>query len=128
MNFIVNCPRCRQNVKTDEGFNGREITCPHCQQRFLQTTSQPQFQQQPQQQYGNMPQNNNSSNGAGCFFTWLGYGCYIFGVIDFCGMFFNYDLTGVFWSPIAASILGTLFLNIAKKYDPSADKCDENAQ
>lgn len=33
--------------------------------------------------------------------------CYIFAVIDFAGMFFRYDLTGVSWSPIVAGLIGS---------------------
>lgn len=38
--------------------------------------------------------------------------CYIFAVIDFMGMFFGYDITGVSWSPIAAGFLGTILAGI----------------
>jgi hypothetical protein len=36
----------------------------------------------------------------------LGYLCYAFGAIDFAGMFFEYDLTGVSWSPVLAGFIG----------------------
>jgi hypothetical protein len=45
----------------------------------------------------------------------LGYLCYAFGVVDFLGMVFGYDLTGVTWSPIAAVILGSVFLRIGRR-------------
>jgi len=35
-----------------------------------------------------------------------------FGIIDFAGMFFGYDLTGVSWSPIAAGFVGSFLLNL----------------
>ncbi|MDR1594939.1 MAG: zinc-ribbon domain-containing protein [Prevotellaceae bacterium] len=39
----------------------------------------------------------------------LAYICWGFAVIDFCGMFFEYDLTGVSWSPLVAGGIGYLF-------------------
>lgn len=33
---------------------------------------------------------------------------YLIGIADFCGMFFNYDFTGVSWSPIAFFGIGYL--------------------
>ena len=40
------------------------------------------------------------------FLVILGWLCYAFAAIDFAGQFFDYDLTGVSWSPIAAGLLG----------------------
>jgi len=51
----------------------------------------------------------------GTFLKVLGYLCYVFGVIDFAGMFFEYDLTGVSWSPIIAAFAGSLFIYIGKQ-------------
>ena len=34
-------------------------------------------------------------------FSLIGYGLYGLGIVDFAGMIFGYDLTGVSWSPIA---------------------------
>ena len=42
----------------------------------------------------------------------LGYLCIGFGIIDFAGMFFGYDLTGVTWSPIAAGFLGSVLISM----------------
>ncbi|HMN91348.1 MAG TPA: hypothetical protein PKD70_15365 [Saprospiraceae bacterium] len=36
----------------------------------------------------------------------FGYLLVIFALIDFAGMFFGYDLTGVDWSPIVAGLIG----------------------
>ena len=36
----------------------------------------------------------------------IGYGLYGLAIVDFAGMFFGYDLTGVAWSPIAFSLAG----------------------
>jgi hypothetical protein len=40
-------------------------------------------------------------------FQLLGVLCFGFAVIDFAGMFFGYDLTGVSWSPIVAGVVGS---------------------
>ena len=40
--------------------------------------------------------------------------CYVFAVIDFAGMFFGYDLTGVSWSPIVAGLVGSVLVGSAK--------------
>tara|TARA_B100000959_G_scaffold263587_1_gene303106 strand:- start:762 stop:926 length:165 start_codon:yes stop_codon:yes gene_type:complete len=45
----------------------------------------------------------------------LGYLIIGFGIIDFAGMFFNYDITGVGWSPIAAGFLGSFLINLGSK-------------
>ena len=45
-------------------------------------------------------------------FTILGVLCIGFVIIDFAGMFFGYDLTGVSWSPIAAIVIGSVLISI----------------
>lgn len=40
--------------------------------------------------------------------------CYVFAVIDFAGMFFGYDLTGVSWSPMVAGFLGAVLVNCSE--------------
>ena len=52
----------------------------------------------------------------------LGLLCYAFAVIDFAGMFFGYDLTGVSWSPIVAAGLGQVFMNIGNKEEDAEKK------
>ena len=45
-------------------------------------------------------------------FSILGFLCIGFGVIDFAGTFFGYDLTGVSWSPIVAGVVGGALMSI----------------
>lgn len=40
---------------------------------------------------------------------------YVVGIIDFAGMFFGYDFTGVRWSPIAFGFVGGLCQTAAEK-------------
>lgn len=45
----------------------------------------------------------------------VGYIFYLIGIIDFCGMFFGYDFTGVSWSPIAFAAVGAICEALGKK-------------
>lgn len=46
-------------------------------------------------------------------FVILGLLCYAFAFIDFAlGSFLGIDITGVFWSPVAASIVGSLLYRL----------------
>lgn len=52
--------------------------------------------------------------------TFCGVLCYVFAVIDFAGMFFGYDLTGVSWSPMVAGFLGAVLVNCSEaNHSPS---------
>ena len=46
------------------------------------------------------------------YISWFFYGI---AIIDFCGMFFGYDLTGYSKSPILFAGIGSLFTYLAKK-------------
>ena len=64
----------------------------------------------------------------GTFLIILGYLCYAFGVIDFAGMFFKYDLTGVSWSPILAGVIGYGLIVWGKKInEESTPKINETS-
>lgn len=39
-------------------------------------------------------------------FSFAGWMCYGLAIVDFAGMFFGYDITGVAWSPIAFGAAG----------------------
>ena len=52
----------------------------------------------------------------------LGGLCYVFAVIDFAGMFFNYDITGVFWSPIVAGFIGGMLMKAGGGDDAPAEE------
>jgi hypothetical protein len=49
----------------------------------------------------------------------LGFLCIVFGIIDFLGMFFHYNLTGVSYSPIIASIVGSVLIKQGSKLEKS---------
>lgn len=46
----------------------------------------------------------------------VGYLLYAVAVIDFAGMFFGYDITGVSWSPIAFGAVGGLCQGAAENF------------
>jgi uncharacterized membrane protein YhaH (DUF805 family) len=41
--------------------------------------------------------------------------CCVFAIVDFTGMFMDYDLTGVSWSPIVFGIIGTMLIILEKR-------------
>jgi hypothetical protein len=51
----------------------------------------------------------------------IGYLFVAFGLIDYSGNIFDFDLTGVSWSPMAAGFLGVLLVGVGSK-DESGDK------
>ncbi len=58
--------------------------------------------------------NSNANNQTTTVLTVLGLMCYGFGMVDFAGMFFHYDITGVPWSPIVAGIIGSILCSFGK--------------
>lgn len=44
----------------------------------------------------------------------LGGLCFAFALIDFAGMFFGYDLTGVSWSPVVAGLVGSFLMRLGE--------------
>ena len=136
------CPFCRNIVNYDTDWNTPAIICPFCQKASMpppdipagapiNNNTPPPEQIDNQSQYANgneyangeYAENNgdyeeyapadNSGDALYILLVLLGYGCYIFAVIDFCGMFFGYDLTGVPWSPIVAGIIGGVLHKVA---------------
>ena len=45
-------------------------------------------------------------------FRWLGILCYIFAIVDFASYHLGKDLTGVWWSSLAACVVGTILVKI----------------
>ncbi len=48
-------------------------------------------------------------------FQILGLLCFGFATVDYAGMFFDYDLTGISWSPIVAGVIGSILMGIGNK-------------
>lgn len=55
----------------------------------------------------------------------IGYIFYLIGLIDFCGMFFGYDFTGVSWSPIVFGLIGYICEYFADKKSTNNDQPQE---
>jgi hypothetical protein len=54
-----------------------------------------------------------SSSGGGLIFKLAGGLLILFGIIDFVlYQFFNFDVTGVSWSPVAAGIVGSIIMRM----------------
>jgi hypothetical protein len=47
----------------------------------------------------------------------IGLLCFLFAVIDFCGMFFHYDLTGISFSPMIAGFIGSGLMKWAESLE-----------
>ena len=58
--------------------------------------------------------------------TVLGYMCYVFAVIDFCGMFGGYDLTGTPISPVIAGVIGSILIHFGKSCNDDDDDEDDD--
>ena len=57
----------------------------------------------------------------------LGYIVIGFGIVDFVlGNFAGIDLTGVFWSPIAAGFLGSWLISLEEKAEVEIDNNENN--
>jgi len=50
----------------------------------------------------------------------LGFLCIVFGIIDFLGMFFHYDLTGLSYTPIIASVVGGVLIKEGSKLEKNS--------
>lgn len=55
----------------------------------------------------------------------IGYIFYLIGLIDFCGMFFGYDFTGVSWSPIVFGCIGYICVYLAEKNGTNGNQSQE---
>lgn len=51
----------------------------------------------------------------------LGVMCILFGFVDFCGMFFRYDLTGTPISPVIAGLIGGGLIKLSDKIEKEGD-------
>ena len=128
MSFQFTCPNCGTKMETPDEWEGREADCPECGQGLTLTrplsfpsgknmTSPPVPPPPPIPPPGAPDaaagKAGNAGKGAanvlGCLFLLLpviGTGLYIFAIVDFCGMFFGYDLTGYRFSPVVFGLLG----------------------
>lgn len=118
------CPSCGGNKMRSLGNNVYE--CEYCKQTFQEVQGPPPPPQNPQQvtyeeeaeEEYDEEETPLSERPIALFCVIIGWGCIIFGIVDFCGNFGHYDLTGVPWSPIVAGVIGAFFKDyLGKKLD-----------
>lgn len=99
----IKCPSCgAPNVEQiDEG----KYQCPYCGTEFNYPSNEEESAITNDEVINSGDQDERSTN----IFDILEWVFYVIAAIDFCGMFFGYDLTGVSWSPIAFCTIGYVF-------------------
>ena len=120
MLYQVVCPHCNTNMQTDSAWVGQQLICPSCQKTFCAPPPPDAVIPQGYENDENACYQNSTGNPVNVIMILLlviGYGLWIFSVIDFCGMFFDYDLTGFRWSPLVLSVIGSIFVNLAGRTD-----------
>lgn len=116
------CDLCGCSIDFPESETGDTVACPNCgNQTFLpygatvkrrgNPTVQKPFENQNNSQANNAEEGSNVTV-AILAITIIGFLLIAFGIIDLAGMFFDYDITGVRWSPNIAWV-GIFLLNLA---------------
>jgi hypothetical protein len=135
----VSCGTCDGHIAYQAASAGQTVSCPHCSkdvflpyqsvapdileptvvnsdypQNFRRPAAPPTIRPS-NQSLSISPQKNRSEGDSqtAAILVVLGLICYAFGAVDFMGMFFHYDITGVSWSPIIAGIVGSIFFSVA---------------
>ena len=103
------CEKCGSPIKDDEKF------CGKCGNAVVTNTDGVPGPDRP---------NKSSSGKMAIMLYCIGVVLFALAAIDYAGMYFDYDLTGVSWSPYAIGILGGVFMSSAKKLNPP--KTDDN--
>jgi len=97
------CEKCGSPIKDDEKF------CGKCGNAVVTNTDGVPKPDRP---------NKSSSGKMAIMLYCIGVVLFALAAIDYAGMYFDYDLTGVSWSPYAIGILGGVCIFIAKKLNP----------
>jgi len=106
------CPSCGSpNVELIER---NKYQCPYCGTTFSDNSASPVPPVPPTEV--NAESNTETEDETPTnVYSIIGWIFYLIGIVDFCGMFFDYDFTGVSWSPIAFAGIGYIFDWLAKK-------------
>ena len=97
------CEKCGSPIKDDEKF------CGKCGNAVVTNTDGVPEPDRP---------NKSSSGKMAIMLYCIGVVLFALAAIDYAGMYFDYDLTGVSWSPYAIGVLGGVCVSIAKKLNP----------
>lgn len=113
-------PRCGYELEPGDMF------CPSCGAKINNSrNSQP-----AEAAFGStsLTTSNASSNGSvAILLTFVGLAFQVLALVDFAGMFFGYDFTGVSWSPIAIGLVGSAFIGLANKLKQGNDIQQEHS-
>lgn len=104
------CEKCGSPIKDDEKFCGK---CGNAIMAHADGTSGAE----------NPPDKSSAAKMAVALYC-VGFALFALAAIDYAGMYFDYDITGVSWSPYALGVLGGVCVSIAKKLNPS--KTEDN--
>ena len=148
--FKTSCGACDGHIAYPETSAGMKVACPHCGKEVylayqtaapeiveatIVDANHPQvFRNQSTPPAIRPPYQNPQVNGSGwgnhaaSVLLVLGFICYAFGLVDFCGMFFHYDITGVPWSPIVAGLVGSGFVSAGRKNKVAAVQDSNNSR
>ena len=126
------CHHCQGGVQFPEEMERETIACPNCgKELFLWRRevkrNMRSFSLEPEgatTEFDAFANKVEAHPGLAIVLRIIGVICVAFGLIDFAGMFFHYDITGVSWSPIVAIAIGTALLN---KTDTKEKKISNNA-
>lgn len=99
----IKCPSC--GAPNVEQVDESKYQCPYCGAEFNYPSNEKTSVFTNGEATNDEIQEKRSTN----IFDILEWVFYAIAAIDFCGMFFEYDLTGVSWSPIAFCIIGYVF-------------------
>jgi len=104
----IKCPSCGSpNV---EQIDTNKYQCPYCGSEFS-----PQKESTTNSQESIVSEEINDGDNSFGIYNVIGWLFYLVGIADFCGMFFDYDFTGVSWSPIVFAVIGSFFDWLGKR-------------
>lgn len=116
------CHHCKGGVQFPEEMERTTIACPNCgkelflwrrevkQQKMRSFRLEPESATTEFDEFANKVQTNSQ---LAIVLGIIGFICVAFALVDFAGMFFHYDITGVSWSPMVAGFVGMYLLNLA---------------
>ena len=107
--MLIKCTGCGNMV------SDKAVGCPKCGKPVSQIISE-NSNVAAGENHAASEENVEGDEGMQMFFAILSYLCYIFAILDIVLFYVcDIDLTGVYWTPIAASALGYVFSAIGNR-------------